>query len=59
MVFSLVENAVNLTYPSPLGPKPEPGVVTTPVSSSNLSKKSHDFIPFGVFAQMYGAFTPP
>lgn len=28
-VFSYEPNAVSLKYPSPLGPKPEPGVPTT------------------------------
>ena len=29
IVFSLLPNAVSLKYPSPLGPKPTPGVPTT------------------------------
>ena len=34
IVFSLEPNAVNLKYPSPLGPNPTPGVPTTFASSS-------------------------
>lgn len=34
IVFSLEPNAVSLKYPSPLGPKPTPGVPTTFAFSS-------------------------
>ena len=34
IVFSRLPKAVSLKYPSPLGPKPEPGVPTTFTSSS-------------------------
>ena len=34
MVFSLLPNAVSRKYPSPLGPKPDPGVPTTLACSS-------------------------
>ena len=58
-IFSLSPKAVSLKYPSPLGPKPTPGVPTTPVLFSNLSKNYHDFISFGTLSQIYGAFIPP
>jgi hypothetical protein len=35
-VFSLVPKAVNLKYPSPLAPKPTPGVPTTLASFMSL-----------------------
>ena len=58
-VFSLAENAVRRIYPSPLGPKPAPGVVTTPVLFNISLKKSHEPMFFGALAQIYGAFSPP
>ena len=58
-VLSKLPKAVNLKYPSPLGPKPEPGVPTIFFSSNNLSKNSHEVIPFGTLSQIYGALIPP
>jgi len=59
MVFSFVLNEVNLKYPSPLGPKPLPGVPTIFNSFSNLSKNSHEVNPSSIFSHMYGEFSPP
>ena len=42
-------NAVSRIYPSPLGPKPTPGVPTTLASYNICSKNRHDESPFGVF----------
>ena len=41
-------NAVKRIYPSPLGPKPTPGVPTTLASYNICSKNRHDESPFGV-----------
>ena len=59
IVFDLLPNAVNLKYPSPLGPNPTPGVPTIANSFNNLSKKSHYFTFSGNFNHIYGAFIPP
>lgn len=40
LVASSVLKAVSLKYPSPQGPKPDPGVPTTPAFSRRTSKKS-------------------
>ena len=46
---SRMPKAVSLTYPSPLGPNPTPGVHTTRASYSICSKKRQLLSPFGVF----------
>ena len=43
--FSWCPNAVRRTNPSPLGPKPTPGVTTTLASYNIWSKKSHEELP--------------
>jgi len=50
--FSREPKAESRKYPSPLGPKPLPGVPTTWHSLSSLSKKSQLFIPSGVLSQI-------
>ena len=44
LVSSAPPKAVTRIYPSPLGPKPAPGVVTTPASVSNRSKKLQESV---------------
>ena len=51
-VFSWVPKAVSLKYPSPLGPKPEPGVPTTFAFSKRKSKNSQEVMVPGVFSQI-------
>ncbi|GHV23400.1 long-chain-fatty-acid--CoA ligase [Clostridia bacterium] len=58
-VSSRFPKAVNRKNPSPDCPNPEPGVPTTCVLLSRRSKNSHEVRLLGVFAQIYGAFTPP
>ncbi|MDK2962301.1 MAG: hypothetical protein PWP20_1427 [Eubacteriaceae bacterium] len=43
---------VSLKYPSPLGPKPAPGVPTICTSLSSLSKNDHESSPVGVLSQI-------
>ena len=52
ITFSRWPKADSRKYPSPLGPKPEPGVPTTLHSVRSLSKKSQLVIPPGVLSQM-------
>ena len=52
-------NAVSRKKPSPLRPKPAPGVPTTFAFSSSTSKNSHEVSPPGHLSQIYGEFTPP
>lgn len=52
ITFSRWPKADNRKYPSPLGPKPEPGVPTTLHSVRSLSKKSQLVMPAGVLSQM-------
>ena len=57
--FACLPKAVRRIYPSPLGPKPTPGVPTTLASYNICSKNRQELMSFGVFSQIYGAFTPP
>ena len=50
-VCSAEPNPVRRKYPSPLGPKPEPGVPTMCKSFNRWSKNCHEVIPAGVFTQ--------
>ncbi len=62
VVASWVAKAVRRKYPSPLGPKPTPGVPTTWHSSNRRSKNSHDEWNHSgpmVRIQTYGPLTPP
>ena len=56
---SCLPKAVRRIYPSQLGPKPTPGVPTTLASYDICPKNLQEVLSFGVFSQMYGAFTPP
>ncbi len=56
--LSCVANEENLKYPSPEGPKPDPGVPTTWASFSSLSKSSHDLICRPEFTHTYGRIYP-
>src|SRR5699024_163147 len=49
---SCLPKAVSRIYPSPLGPKPTPGVPTTLASYSICSKNRQEPVPSGVFSQM-------
>ena len=51
LVFSGVLKPVRRIKPSPLGPNPAPGVVTTLPCSSRRSKNAQESRPSGVFAQ--------
>ena len=51
--------AVSRMNPSPLGPKPTPGVVTNAALLSNLLKNDHEVSPSGIFTHRYGEQTPP
>ena len=51
-VSSAVPKAVRRRKPSPLGPKPSPGVPTTAASSSSRSKKAQESMPPGQRIQM-------
>jgi len=60
LVFSALPNAVRRKYPSPLGPKPDPGVPYDIKQSQAGNQRTASLsCPSGVFNQMYGAFTPP
>ena len=48
---SFFPKPVNRIYPSPLGPKPIPGVPTICASYNSLSKNFHDDIPLGACTQ--------
>ena len=50
-VASASPKAVSRIYPSPLGPKPAPGVVTTLACWSRRSKNAQEPSPSGVLAQ--------
>ena len=50
-VASATPKPVRRIYPSPLGPKPAPGVVTTLASWRRVSKKAQEPIPAGVLTQ--------
>lgn len=52
IVLSFVPKAVRRKNPSPLAPKPEPGVPTTCTSCRSLSKNSQEVRPSGVFNQI-------
>ena len=49
MLEAAAESVVRRIYPSPLGPKPTPGVPTTLASYNICSKNRHEDRPFGVF----------
>ena len=51
-VLSWSEKAVKRKKPSPLLPKPAPGVPTTAAFSNRKSKNSQESIPFGHFIQI-------
>src|SRR5512133_648610 len=57
--FALSAKAEKRKYPSPEGPKPDPGVPTTFASLSKMSKNSQELSPFLVLTQTYGALIPP
>ena len=58
-VLSASPTAVRRMKPSPLGPKPAPGVVTTLASWSSRSKNSQLPWPSGALNQIYGESVPP